>query len=636
MPGALWKLTNVTLRGRARPRLDGVNVDIPTGITAVMGRSGAGKTSLLNLLVGFERPDRGTIERGDGETERQRDGGRRRRGDGENDSASLSLLVTPSLRHPISTYWSPPDDGLWPHLSVRQHVELVAAGDAAQADRLLSAFDLTGVADARPATLSEGERARVSATRALASDARVLVLDEPLAHVDPLRLGHYWDVLREHCHARGTSLVFASHQPETVVREATSVLCLDEGRVIWQGAVAELYDRPPTPELAQFLGPVNWLAADEAAAWLQVDCDQPLALRPERLHIEAADTSPLLVDDARFCGAFGEVDVRHEESGRRRRLIHRPSGDLLRRGMRVALSATLGLCLALCCAGCDEVGSGSPLPLQPVRVESLPVEEGFLPAPRSMDISPEGNLFVLDDAGRVIAYGPDGGLLRTWWMPEYSVGRPEGIEVLRDGRLAIADTHYHRVVICSQAGEVLQIWGVEGEAPGEFIFPCDVMQDPSGHIYVSEYGGNDRVQKFTESGEFVLEFGQPGTAVGQFQRASGLDWHAGTVYIADAINNRVQAFTDTGELLGVIGEASAVELEYPYDLRVLSNETMLVVEYKSGRITLLTLTGEVVGRYGTTGRGEGQFWTPWGIAATNEGRLVVADTGNRRIVELAL
>lgn len=637
MPGALWKLTNVTLRGRARPRLDGVTVEIPAGITAVMGRSGAGKTSLLNLLVGYERPDRGTIEPGDGDGEtRKRDGGIERGGEEGSSSSSPPLPVPPSLRHPLATYWAPPDDGLWPHLSVRRHVELPEAGDAAVADRLLNAFDLTGVAEARPGTLSEGERARVSAARALATGARVLVMDEPLAHVDPLRLGHYWDVLREHCRERGVSLVFASHQPETVVREATSVLCLDAGRVIWQGAVAELYDRPPTPELAQFLGPVNWLAAGEAAAWLQVDCDQPLVLRPERLHIETADESPLVVEDARFCGAFAEVDVRHEATGRSRRLMHRPSGDVLRRGMRVVLSATLGLCFALCCAGCDEEGSEVQLPLQPVRVESLPVEEGFLPAPRAMDISPEGNLFVLDDAGRVIVYGPDGGLLRTWWMPEYSVGRPEGIEVLRDGRLAIADTHYHRVVICSQAGEVLQMWGVEGEAPGEFIFPCDVTQDPAGHIYVSEYGGNDRVQKFTETGEFVQEFGEPGTAVGQLQRASGLDWHAGIIYIADAINNRVQAFTDTGELLGVVGEASAVELEYPYDLRVLPNESMLVVEYKSGRITLLTLAGEVVGRYGTTGRGEGQFWTPWGIAATNEGRLVVADTGNRRIVELAL
>ena len=494
MPDALWKLTDVTLRGRSRPRLEGVSVEIPAGITAVMGRSGAGKTSLLNLLVGFERPDRGTIE----------EGGKEGGGEGESSSLAPGLPVAPSLLRPLSTYWAPPDDGLWPHLTVRRHLEAAAAGDGARADGLLAAFDLAGVAEARPATLSEGERARVSAARALATGARVLVMDEPLAHVDPQRLGHYWDVLRAHCRERDVSLVFASHQPETVVREADGVLCLDEGRVIWQGAVAEGYDRPPTPELAQFLGPVNWLAADEAAEWLQIDRDDPLPLRPERLQVEASDDSPLVVEGARFSGAFAEVDVRHEGTGRRGRLIHRPAGDVLRRGMRVAVSATLGLCLALCCAGCDEVRSEAVLPLRPVRVASLPVEEGFLPAPRAMDISPEGNLFVLDDAGRVIVYGPDGGLLRTWWMPEYSVGRPEGIEVLRDGRLAIADTHYHRVVICSQEGEVLQMWGVEGEGPGVY-FPAS--RRSRRHIYVSSRG---TCGEFTRRGVRV-EFGA-GTA----------------------------------------------------------------------------------------------------------------------------
>jgi DNA-binding beta-propeller fold protein YncE len=303
--------------------------------------------------------------------------------------------------------------------------------------------------------------------------------------------------------------------------------------------------------------------------------------------------------------------------------------------MRVVLSATLVICLALF-SGCDEEELQHTLPVTLIRVQSLAVEEGFLPAPRAMDISPKGELFVLDDVGRVNVYGSDGALRRKWWMPEYTVGRPEGIEVLRDGRLAIADTHYHRVIICDQQGIVLRKFGEEGEGPGQFIFPCDVTQDPAGNLYVSEYGGNDRVQKFTEQGEFLTEWGEPGTGPGQFQRASGLDWYKGAIYIADAINNRIQAFTDSGKLIGNVSDAAAAGLDYPYDLRVLANETLLVVEYKSGRVTLLSLAGEVLGRYGATGRGEGQFWTPWGLAATDEGRLVVADTGNRRIVELAL
>ncbi len=629
MTTALWQLTEVTLRGRDRPRLDGISVEIPRGVCAVMGHSGAGKTSLLNLLVGFERADAGRIVRVNGNG-----GGTERGGDGENDSKSPPLSIAPSLSPPsLAVYWVPADDGLWPHLTVRRHLAAVTE-DEIRIANLLRDFDLGELAAARPATLSEGERSRLSVARALATGARVLVMDEPLVHVDPMRMGKYWDAVRQHCGKSGTSLVFASHHPETVLREAERVICLDRGRIAWQGAVRELYEQPPTPELAMFLGPVNWLEAGEAAEWLQQARPGPLALRPERLRIEAVGESPIVVEETRFSGAYAEVDLRNERTGSRRRMVHRPVAGALRRGMRVALGATLGLLLAVS-AGCTVQSAEAKLPVKPVRVESLPVEDGFLPAPRSMDIGPDGQLYVLDDAGRVIIYAADGSLVRTWWMPEYSVGRPEGIEVLQDGRLAIADTHYHRVLICDQEGTVLQMWGEEGEEPGQFIFPCDVAQDPEGNLYVSEYGGNDRVQKFTIEGEFLLEFGEPGTGPGQFQRASGLDWHDGTVYVADAINNRVQAFSAEGKRQPWGGEQPP-ELDYPYDLRILPNERMLVVEYKSGRVTLLTLDGTVLGRYGSTGRGEGEFWTPWGLAATEEGRLVVADTGNRRIVELAL
>ena len=610
MTSSLWQLTDVTLHGRLRPRLDGVTVTIPSGVCAVMGQSGAGKTTLLNLLVEYERPDQGTVS-----------------------IPPSSILNAPSSSR-LPVYWTPPDDGLWPHLSVRAHLMMVSSRPESTVERLLAEFDLLPLADMRPSTLSEGERSRLSVARALASGAQVLVMDEPLVHVDPLRMPDYWDAVRAHCRESGASLVFASHDSETVLREAEHVICLEQGRVVYCGPVSELYDSPPSPELARFLGPVNWLTGEDAAEWLQVHSPVPLSLRAEKLHLREAPESTVVVEAARFAGAYEEADLHNERTGRRRRVFHRPTARLSS-GMRVVLSATLVICLALF-SGCDEEELQHTLPVTPIRVQSLAVEEGFLPAPRAMDISPEGELFVLDDVGRVNVYGSDGALRRKWWMPEYTVGRPEGIEVLRDGRLAIADTHYHRVIICDQQGIVLRKFGEEGEGPGQFIFPCDVTQDPAGNLYVSEYGGNDRVQKFTEQGEFLTEWGEPGTGPGQFQRASGLDWYKGAIYIADAINNRIQAFTDSGKLIGNVSDAAAAGLDYPYDLRVLANETLLVVEYKSGRVTLLSLAGEVLGRYGATGRGEGQFWTPWGLAATDEGRLVVADTGNRRIVELAL
>jgi DNA-binding beta-propeller fold protein YncE len=207
---------------------------------------------------------------------------------------------------------------------------------------------------------------------------------------------------------------------------------------------------------------------------------------------------------------------------------------------------------------------------------------------------------------------------------------------LKAGRRAVADTHYHRVVFFSQTGELLGMFGERGEEPGQFIYPCHLTEDPQGNIYVAEYGGNDRVQKFTPEMEFILEFGEAGTGPGQLQRTGGIGWHEGSVYVCDIINNRVQKFSDEGKLLGALRFNDGIELEYPYDIAIGKDGRVDIIEYKSGRLSQVSLDGQLQGRYGQTGRKTGEFWTPWGIATTPDGRIVVADTGNRRIVELSL
>src|ERR1043166_6290778 len=96
MSESLWKLERVFLQGDYRPRLRDVTLEIRPGVTAVIGQSGAGKTSLLNLLVGFEKPDRGSIS-----------------------------PIHRFADSPIPVFWTPQDDGLWPHLSVSEHLETV-------------------------------------------------------------------------------------------------------------------------------------------------------------------------------------------------------------------------------------------------------------------------------------------------------------------------------------------------------------------------------------------------------------------------------------------------------------------------------------------------------------------------------
>ena len=237
--------------------------------------------------------------------------------------------------------------------------------------------------------------------------------------------------------------------------------------------------------------------------------------------------------------------------------------------------------------------------------------------------------------GRVLVYAQGGDLLRKWEMPAYDVGKPEGICVMKDGRIAVTDTHYHRVVFFDRDGQVLGMHGEHGREAGQFVYPVAITQDPDENYYICEYGDNDRVQKFAVDGTLLLEFGSFGTELGQFQRPSGIVWDDHLIYVADAINNRIQVFTDTGEFRNVLSYQDKLpRLHYPYDMVTGLDGQLFVVEYGAGRVTELTKAGQVLSRWGESGSAKGQLATPWGLAMNGKGHIVVADTGNRRLVEI--
>jgi ABC-type sulfate/molybdate transport systems ATPase subunit len=287
----LWQLDSVSLEPA---RLLDVSVKIPRGVTAVLGWSGAGKTSLLNVLAEFEKPDRG------------------------------------ALHGAPRAAWAPQDHGLWPHCTAREHLAIVR-GSRDGIEPLLAAFDLDAKAGARPGALSQGERSRLAVARALATDADVLVLDEPLAHVDPARSGKYWRVIRESVARAGTSLVFSTHQPDTVLAQAKRVVCLGMGRVLHAGDTCEIYENPPTAELMECLGPGNWLTPDEARRYLKIETDAPRCFRPEQIEIVPGDAGEFAVNTASFRGAVEEVEI----AGRA--FFHRPPMARLRAGARVSV-----------------------------------------------------------------------------------------------------------------------------------------------------------------------------------------------------------------------------------------------------------------------------------------------------------
>lgn len=608
MSNVLWTLNQLHFGSVVRPRLSVEDLRICSGVTAVLGESGAGKTSLLNLLVQFETNYRGTIN-------------------------------FPTTRA-ATLSWVPPDFGLWSPLKVREHLAAVSVGNTVDIDGLLSSFDLQHVSEQRPETLSMGERSRLAVARGLATQAAVIVMDEPFAHVDAGRVDGYWKVVRESLNATQSSLVFSSHSPRVVLREADEVICLNAGKLAWSGSPHELYHTPPNPQLARLLGPVNWFTSHEADLWWHDESNVPESLRPERLIVESAESSSLVVEQTWSVGSHVETEIRDTKSGQMRTFYHSASGRPLERGMQVALRFVLLLifsCSILFSQGCRETSGDEPeLPVDTPQHSLLPAEGAMLPAARAMTFGPAEELYVLDNVGRVLEYDSQGNFQRKWWMPEYDIGRPEGLCVLKDGRLAVADTHYNRVVFFDQNAEVVGMFGSSGYEPGQFIYTSAVVQDDEGFLYVAEYGGNDRIQKFTDQGEFVLQFGHVGTEQGEFQRPSGLVWHNETLYVADAINNRVQAFSRDGTFLRVVADAQSAGLYYPYDISLGPEETLFLIEYGAGRMTCINLAGELVGRYGMEGRGVEHFWTPWGIAVSPSGQIAVADTGNRRVVKLHL
>ncbi|HBS28447.1 MAG TPA: hypothetical protein DEB06_03120 [Phycisphaerales bacterium] len=384
-------------------------------------------------------------------------------------------------------------------------------------------------------------------------------------------------------------------------------------------------------------------------------------IRPEHLEIVSAPSSAIVVETSHFRGVESDTLVRHESIGVTRRFVHRSPAQPLPAGSRVSLRWLLSLLLlAFWIPGCSRDDEPS-LAFKSFRYFVVPPDETTSPPPRAVGVNhwPQdaassagakpgaipgavrgaipgtGEMIVLDKAGRVLIYDENFQLKRQWWMPQYASGKPEGACLLKSGHIAVADTHYNRVVIFTQAGEVVRMFGTLGREPGQFIYPVKVVEDAAGSLFVLEYGGNDRVQKFTAEGKFLASFGASGTEPGAFQRAAGLLWRDGTIYVADADNHRVQVFTDDGKLIGPLGEpGKPLALDFPYDLAAGPDGLLYIIEYGAGRLTATTFDGKLIGRYGSHGRGEGQFLTPWGLRVDPRGRVWIADAGNRRMVVL--
>ncbi|MCK4627753.1 MAG: 6-bladed beta-propeller [Sedimentisphaerales bacterium] len=309
---------------------------------------------------------------------------------------------------------------------------------------------------------------------------------------------------------------------------------------------------------------------------------------------------------------------------------------LLLRLIRIRCAMLVIFAVGVCgLIGCDSKSNATDRPEIVNVFGGTGRGQGEFMYPRAIDIAPDGSLFIIDKTGRIQRFDPEGNFLGVFQMPLIEAGKPTGLSFATNGNLYVADTHYHRVLIFSFDGKIVGEFGRFGQEAGCFIYLTDVAFSGDGRIFVSEYGGNDRISVFSEKGDFLYCFGAPGSGPGDFARPAALcvDRSRGRLYVADACNHRIAIYNFDGKLLGYIGSAgrAAGQLRYPYDLALLSEGTLAVCEYGNNRVQLFSPEGRSLGVYGRPGRRLGELAYPWGLAVDDRGCVFVVDAGNNRI-----
>jgi putative spermidine/putrescine transport system ATP-binding protein len=277
--------------------VDDVSLEIEPGeFFTLLGPSGSGKTTCLRMIGGFTLPTAGTI-----------------RIHGED------VTGRPPYARPVNTVFQ--DYALFPHMTVLDNVgyALMVRGvprteREKRSRELLEMVRLAEMWNRRPGQLSGGQRQRVALARALISQPRVLLLDEPLGALDLKLREQMQSELKGLQRKLGITFVFVTHDQHEALSMSDRIGVFSRGRLEQVASPAELYDRPATRFVAEFVGTANLLHGQDA--W-RLSGHPAAMIRPERVRLGPPEGAHLTgtVAEVQYFGAFWRVRVQRPEGG---------------------------------------------------------------------------------------------------------------------------------------------------------------------------------------------------------------------------------------------------------------------------------------------------------------------------------
>ena len=235
----MLRISSLSYKVQKKIILNEISFEVKTGeIICLLGPSGCGKTSTLRLIAGLERPLSGSISIAD------------------QNVTNDGIFIEPHKRKVGFLFQ---DFALFPHLTAKQNIEwaLTKTSNNRQVEELFEQINMVGHEHKYPHELSGGEQQRIALARSIASNPRVLLLDEPFSSLDTNLRNEIRDYTTQLLKQMGITAIIVTHDPDEAMLIADRIILMNKGEITQIGSAFELYHKPVDEFAESYLGPIN-------------------------------------------------------------------------------------------------------------------------------------------------------------------------------------------------------------------------------------------------------------------------------------------------------------------------------------------------------------------------------------------